>query len=355
MNYLHERTLLNVILSNYSFYSGQIDSFRSITKNLYNDNFHVQIDGKSWVVKKCQSPIVKSRFMLSHEVQLSLMCDDFPLALLEQTKTKSSFVVIDGVFYTVHRWVAGCHLSPLKKNSLITNNVVKEIASSLARMHLIVNKGSFVAQDEFNTVSWSSLFNKAINQCHNIEKKSLLHFSLIRKLRYKRHKSEFENWIVDRFPFFVKIANELVKDSFVKSYVTSDVKIPVHNDINWENIIFDNNCQLTAFIDFDNLIYAPRLYEVGAATVVITGADKLKVETFIDAYDRAFGVVSPRSLVYVSMLIKSLSSILFSINSFLKMDVGNPKMLIGWCYYLDNSFMSLLTDHTFGLTCLTDS
>ncbi|WP_321371045.1 phosphotransferase [uncultured Desulfuromusa sp.] len=345
MTSVFERSELDKILNNYLFYSGSVDSFQKIPQGLYNNNYRIKIGKLSWVIKFYPSSANNSRTKLSHQLQSTLYDNGFPLAKLETTKDQSFFVEKDDSFYTVHQWVEGKHLSPLTDSNLITNAAVTQIACSLAKMHRIVSSTSFVPPDEINAIHWERLFSKSIEQCSSLMHRRSWHFSRFNSLKLKWRKSNFDGWIIDRLPFFLEIAKKLNDEIFHEDVFVNGNEIPIHNDINWENIIFDSTGDLLAYIDFDNSIYADRLYEVGAAAIVISGSDELKLKVFIEAYNDAFGEVCSDRVIYAAMVIKCLNSILFSINSYLKGKIKNYQMLESWCLYLEKSLESILTCH----------
>jgi len=325
---------LSKILSHYPFYEGRIDSWIRIPQKLYNNNYCVNIDSIRWVVKCYSSSAVTERLKISHNVQLFLQKQNFPVACLETTNKGFSLVEESGQWFSVHRWVEGRQLSPFSGGTKITDATFGEVARVLAKMHLFLAAGNFGPQNEKTVMHGSLLFRRLALDGSALNRSQGCQLSSLWLLRLKQRKNQFDKWILARLPSLIIFASRLEKQ-FVNTSGFGDEVMPIHNDINWENLIFSESNNLLAVIDFDNLIFGPRICEVGAAAIVIAGPDQKRIDSFIRDYSLGFGQSCSELSIWVAMVLKCLRSIFFSIRSYLDGKAKDLQILQTWCLYLD--------------------
>ena len=100
-----DKTDLDSILKQYSFYNNKIDHFYNLPQKLTNFNSYIEIENQAWVVKRYQKNQVTQRLKLSHQIQSILFQDGFPCAKLENSRTGATFVEFNGFLYSIHRWI----------------------------------------------------------------------------------------------------------------------------------------------------------------------------------------------------------------------------------------------------------
>ncbi len=337
--------LLKELLQNYPFYQGGINEFYRIPQKLYNKNYYFKILHKAWVIKQYDKNAVNSRLYLSHKVQRQLHELGFPVAKLEITKNNKTIVEIKGAFFSIHRWVEGIQFSPVvESQNMISESIISEIATILAKFHELTPNVTLDPVSETDMISTDFLLQKTYRQCQHLQQGKGLRFSRINRLKFKVRKNDFDHWILERFPRFFNVSSRLNGFSGENIINMGDM-IFTHNDINWQNIIFNKVDKLSALIDFDNSIVGPQLYEVGAAAIVIGGPNKVNISLFLSTYFESSDSGYNEQAVKLSMIIKCLSSILYSIHMYIDKIVIDHSLLENWCCYLDDCLKLILPDN----------
>ncbi len=329
------------IFQYYPFYRGEIDDFSMIPQKLYNHNAIVTIGTSSWVLKCYPQDEFNSRLLLAHDLQLRLDEAGFPLAKLEQTKYGKTMVKLFDAVYSLHKWTEGKHLSPSVHKSEKGIEIIQKVARAIGNLHRIAAAKFKKRLADRPTITGQDIFNGVQNIGQEFLKGQGLSLSGLNKLRFKLVKSDFDRWVIKRAPELANVVGSIVNSENSNSFDLED-PIPIHNDINWENLIFSDDDELLALIDFDNVVVGPREYEVGAAAIVIAGPDNVRLQKFVEAYQEVSGFECNPEKIQLGMILKCIRSIVFSIHSYASNGVEDIEMLQDWCFYLDGCLSFLV-------------
>lgn len=333
---LFDESTLKAILSHYDFYSGKIDQFEVVPQRLTNLNARFRIDEKQRVIKRYNDRNTPQRLALSHQVQQFLTAHQFPVARLEQTHSSATLVEHGEHYYSVHEWVSGQHIDGINLHAQgkpPADDIIREVAKGLGHYHRLM-QGQFLAQERMDHDTVSAALRQPANIAVRIGQKRRREPLRTLQQKLRLHKTPLEKWLQNALDPLMRQAEQLANIDPASSPAMHEL-IVAHNDINWENLIFDDAARLRAIIDFDNAAILPRLFEVGAAAIVIAGTHRRQRELFLDAYRQASGLDTEPSALATGMKIKCLRSMLWSALSYMQGTVADSEMLAEWCFYLD--------------------
>ncbi|MCP3670906.1 MAG: phosphotransferase [Gammaproteobacteria bacterium] len=316
------------VVSQYAFYHGTIDRFQLIPQKLSNQNAWFEIDNRRWVIKFYRTGIISNKLKLSHQLQLQLIESGFPVAKLETSTDGQTLIKTANGYYSIHRWVEGRHIHSPSINSTAPTDVIREVASMLGRFHQLgaeeAHSGELATLDK--------AFSAPAELARTQDRRRDLKPSRIFRLRIKPIKTSFDRWILQHFEQLCQQASQLAEQ--LHKLPSFREFIAIHNDINWDNLIFNDDNKLAAIIDFDNLMPFSRQYEIGAATLVIAGTDNEAVTHFLNSYRQASGLNVDNAAVMIAMRHKCVRSIIWSIHSYLGGNIEDRAALQSWCKYL---------------------
>lgn len=332
---------LRAVLSHYDFYNGTIDGLTAIPQRLTNLNARFRIGDKQWVIKRYTDSQTPEKLALSHQVQTLLAAQQFPVAHLEQTGNGKTLVALDHDFYSIHEWISGTHIDGVALQlggKAPDEALVREIAHALGRFHRLMRE--HFAETTHGTSQ--SLIEKPFHQPASLanrirEKRQAGLRRLWRKV--KPNKSAFERWLDGMDPLLAQ-ADEIALMSS-ESFRSPRDLIVAHNDLNWENLIFDDAQHLKAIIDFDNVVITHRMLEVGAACIIFTGTHAQLRQAFLETYQHSSGLDIDMYALQTGMKIKCLRSLLWSAWSYQNNNIVDEAMLLEWCTYLSNCLEGL--------------
>lgn len=310
-------------------------SVRLLAARTRHQTYLIEAGGNRWVVKRHLSPGGTDQ-PRSHRFESLLGERGFPVARIQHTPAGQTLVQEGAARYSLHAWVEGCHLSIADRDEILTDHpsLVESLATMVGTLHRI---GSELADTGGTGSSETDRLLRAPQQLTSAlgERRGPAPSRLIR-LRLRPRKSDFDRWILDSMPAVVDAAAWLESQSLS----SSDTGL-IHNDINWENLLFDEELGVQALLDFDNTIEAPRAIEVGAAAVVLVGSDLQRVDRFVAAYEEARGTAVDHRGVDQAMVLKCTRSILVSVRSYLSGEVEDTARLMQWCGHLYASLTDL--------------
>ncbi|WP_459918234.1 phosphotransferase [Desulfocicer niacini] len=322
------------VLAQYPFFKGFLDSFSLIPQKLKNNNAVFQIGERKWVIKQYDPEEINERFQLSHQFQKQIFDFGFPIPKLEVARCGDSLVREGNFFYSVHQWVSGFSLLPFMQNISVHEETILDVAQATGNLHRLSGQLFGHIKKDALSISTGFLFKKARLNTDTLFSRNGWRISFFNQLRLKFRKNEFDRWILSRLNRLSIIASKI--ESLTPSYDCYFHRmIPIHNDIGWDNLIFDKENRLLAMIDFDNLIVGPQVYELGGAAIVICGPDEAAIEKFIEVYSKISGLVFNHDAIMIAMAIKCLGSILFSLQFYANTPDHLSRYLIKWCLYLE--------------------
>lgn len=340
-----DAALLHTILANYAFYPGKLDAFEEIPQRLTNLNARFRIGDRQWVIKRYTERNAPQRLALSHEVQRYLAEQHFPVAALEITRNGTTLVQHGDDYYSVHAWVSGRHVNGLRlhqQKQAPEDAIVQEIARTLGHYHRLMTGRFLPEEDAARTEAASKALRQPAAIAERIRQKKRQQPLWNLKQKFRFNKSPLEQWLQSSLEGFLQQAEQLAVNRQIEPAAMDDL-IVAHNDINWENLIFDDAGTLRAIIDFDNVAILPRQFEVGAACIVVAGPRRAQRQLFLEAYEQASGLTVTPAALQAGMQIKCLRSLLWSAWSNMHGNVADNELLADWCYYLADCLADIST------------
>ncbi|UFU02395.1 phosphotransferase [Ruania suaedae] len=328
------------VLARYGFADSSVERVEPLTRRLKNENYRVRAGDADWVVKCHSSTPDLQRLELAQTLERRLADVGFPVAPIQQSDSGHTLVQEGGAHYSLHAWVDGRQTTIAERDRVIARHpgFVPGIATALGTMHAVAGTlprppGEPPAARADDLLTGPARASRRLRRLR--PRPPLL--SAMHMVRLKPGKSTFDRWIIGNLPGVARSADRLA----AQSLRTSPEPIAIHNDINWENLIFDEDFTLRALLDFDNAMYAPPVIEVGAAAVVLVGTQRSRVDAFLAAYEDASHRRTDRDAVELAMRVKCAQSILNSVGSHLAGRVGDPDLLASWCSHLLDSLREL--------------
>lgn len=317
-----------------------VESVRPLVSGVgRHHGLRVRADGREWVLKGHSSRRAIDRLAISHALELGLADEGFPVAELRRTASGLTLVAGEHAHYDLHGWVDGDQQAIADRDGLLARQpaVVGELARVLGRLHRIsrhLDLGDGAARGDADR-----LLRSPLASVHRLRRPSRRLLSRWQALRLKRSTSDFDRWILEVLPGIARYAERLATESIAPLVDASGMGI-VHNDLNWENLIWDERMRVRAVIDFDNAAMAPWAAEVGSAAVVLVGTDPHTVEEFVSRYEAVSGAAVDRAVVRLTMEAKCVQSILNTIVLHLDGQGATP-LRVQWCQHLYGSLGAL--------------
>lgn len=302
--------------------------------------FRVRGDRRAWVLKGHTSARSIERLALSHPLELRLSEVGFPVAPLCRSLSGATLVEDGAAQYSLHGWVDGRQIAIRERDELLARrpDVASELAVMVGRLHQVSGQQEVGASDR----RWGDadrLLTLPRLSVREIRRPGRRLFRRWHALRLNPTKSAFERWILRVLPEMASRAEWLAEQSIARGVGRADMGL-IHDDLNWENLVFDEAFRMRALLDFDNATVAPWVLEVGSAAVVLVGSDPRAVEEFVSAYEEAARMPMERDLVRVAMELKCVRSILTSIIAHLDGN-GDKSRRAMWCHHLYESLLAV--------------
>lgn len=328
------------VLSRFGIAPSTIESIRPVAPHAGNHRvLRVQTHQDDWVLKRYPAQFAMDRLIRAHLLETRLAEAGFPLAPLHRSETGETWVEEGSAQYTLRGWVDGEQVSIAQRAQLLDQHpeIVAHLGRSIGTLHRISSTTTHAAPGQ--PVHPDQLLKAPRRGVRALRRSRPPRLSRWYTLRLKRDKSHFDRWIIDILPTLSQRADYLAGLSLVGRLGQADVGL-IHNDINWENLVFDRKFCLRALLDFDNAAQAPRVFEVGAAAVVLVGTEHRLVEEFLTAYESAAAAHVDRDLVHLAMMVKCVQSIINTMTTYLN---GNTDLTLRapWAYQLHESLLIL--------------
>lgn len=337
-----ESTLAKVC-GQFGLHEVEPDRVRPLTARIRPDSFQIRADGRDWVLKRHTAGAELARLPAAHRLELHLHAVGFPVAALWRSPTGMTLLEENGVHYSLHEWITGRRFAVADRVRLNRQDpkFLGRLGSTLGSLHT-ASTAAGLRNADLPVTAVPTLLTGPAEIAHRIRRprRRIPPLSLWQQLRTQRVKNDFDEWIIGVFSDITRAADDLPLSPAAQRLQQSEI-IPIHNDINWENLLFDNDLDLVALLDFDNLCRSPRLVEVGAAAVVLAGSDHDALQQFISAYEETTRLSADREALVLAMRAKCLRSILVSISTYLRGDLTETTLLQSWCQHLHASFLEL--------------
>lgn len=328
-------------LTGFGFSPASIERVEPLPRRIKNTNFRIRADGRDWVVKAHEGVQVGQRLALAHALELRLADSNFPVAQLQRSEAGHTLVEGAGMHFSLHSWVDGQQIAIADRDRVLATypDLLRHLAQALGTLHRVAGALEHSGEDP-PIVSATRLLRSPRHTARRLARLRPPLSSTWHSLRIKRRKTDFDQWIIQAMPEIASYARQLARASLAPARHTDEIIIS-HHDINWENLIFDEEFQLLALLDFDNVMRAPRVLEVASAAVVLAGGKRSRVEAFVAAYEGVTRVQLDHDVIRLAVTMKCTQSILNSINTYLNGNVADTELLSSWCYHLYESLQEL--------------
>lgn len=294
-------------------------------------------DAQKWALKGYTTGAARERLAMAHALEARLAAAGFPVAALHAAPGGDTIVRVGPAWYALHDWVDGRHLSVLDRDGVTEAGprLVGQLGSLIATLHTTSSRIPFdgVPEDP------DRLLRAPRATLRHVRWSRRRWLSGWQRLRLKPGKSAFDWWVLDILPEIAQRADAFAETSIAARVHPWEIGL-IHNDVNWENLVLDEQLGVRAVIDFDNVVRAPWVLEVGAAAVVLVGSAPDKVEEFVSAYEDVVGHDLDRDLVRLGMELKCVRSLATSIAAHLDGRV-DPGRIAPWCHDLHDSLRAL--------------
>lgn len=319
-----------------------IESVERLVRGTNHASVRLRVDGRDLVLKSL-TPARVARVGFARAVEVELERAGFPVAPVHLSKSGSALVELEGQHYTLHAWVEGQQHAIADRGMIVAENplFLREAGRALGELHRIAESADLTGHDAPAVTGKKLLLNQryAERNLRRLRPRPPL-LSEWHMFLLKREKTDFDRWIVQAVRDAIRHATRLRDHSMAHLIDMSDT-IVIHNDINWENLIFNERHQLRAILDFDNATRAPGLVEVGAATVVLAGDEWDLVEDFVSAYEDETGRSVDRRALELAMSAKCVQSIVSSFTTHVRGQHKETEFLESWCRHLHSSMQRL--------------
>lgn len=327
-------------LEEFGYRDADVKSVERLPMGVKNLNYRVRAGGRDWVLKCHQGHGAGQRLEFSQRLELTLADAGLPVLRPTQVASGKATVETTAGLFTLHPWVEGRQISIDQRDT--THARHPDLARSLGMLIGEVHRVGLTALPSADprTVDVSSLLSGPRRTVRSIRYGRPYRFRKTLRLRLHPRRSEFGTWILRQLPSLRREAARLPTAAVAQRIDSTDVVL-AHNDVNWENLIFDDEFSVLALLDFDNAAPMPRSLDVGAAAAVLVGAAEDRLAEFLDGYVQAAGVRVDESAVLLGMRWKCLRSILFSVDAHLSDRIGDTEMVATWCRHLHECQLDL--------------
>lgn len=319
-------------------------------------SFRVRAVDADWVLKRYPGSTDLGRLERAHRWEERLAEAGFPVAPLHRSWSGSSVVTDRGGHYVMHGWVHGRQWSIADRDGILAQEprLAGDLGALVGILHRISSEDGRGAQGQAGQGGENAgggpdrlltAPRYAVRKLRRPQARPPV-LSRWRALRLRRDKSDFDRWIIQVLPDVAARARRLARHSRAYRLGPGDVGL-IHHDLNWENLIFDEELHLLALLDFDNATRGAWMIEVGSAAVVLAGTDHDLVEQFLTGYQATSPVPVDRGLVRLAMELKCVQSILNSVLVYLDGDTDTT-LREPWCRQLHTSLRELVETDTAG-------
>lgn len=320
-------------LPRFGFAPTDIDGVYRLPQRVKNVNFKVQAGGADWVLKHFPPQQNTERLRCTHALELQLADAGFPVAQLQHSTDGQTFIGDRTGYYSLHAWVKGRQISIDERERTLAehSDLVIDLGRLIGRFHRLT--AAMTTPDSIPSIEVDRMLMAPKGTARSIRRGRPPRVFKAHQLRFRLRKSEFDWWILDHLPTLYQQAERLAEMSTDGILRASDIVV-AHHDVNWENLIFGEDFEPLALLDFDNAVRLQRDIDVGLAAAVLIGPNAERLQSFLSSYADAAQHHVDSSMVAVGMQVKCARSILWSIDSYLSGRVADPTMIATWCAHL---------------------
>lgn len=322
---------LSIAADAYGFNAEAADIER-LAQRIKNMNFRIRVGQQDWILK-CHRVGAAKSLGFSQQFEVLLAAAGFPVARLRTSRDGQTLVQHREMLFTLHDWVPGQQITIDQRDSALEQHpsLTSELGDALGKLHRL---GEPLLTSALTSADAYWLLAGPRRTVTSIRRGRPPQIFKGARLRVRPRKSEFDQWILDSLPRLYRTASQLADRAVAAQLAPNDI-IVAHNDLNWENLIFDPTFRLAALLDFDNTTTLPRALDVGAAAAVLIGSATGRIDQFLASYTSASGCHVDRDLVLLGMRWKCVRSMLWSIDSYLSGRVADSRLVENWCHHLN--------------------
>lgn len=305
-------------------------------------SLRVRADGDDWVLKPYAGTVDLGRLLRAHRWEEHLAEAGFPVAPLRRSSSGESLVTDGGTSYAVHGWVQGRQVSIADRDDLLAcrPGLAGDLGAMVGTLHRISSEreegagaGADGGPDRLLRAPRHAV--RALRR----PRPRPPWVSRWRALRRQRDTTDFDRWIIQVLPEVAAQAGRLARQPLAARPGPLDTGL-IHHDLNWENLVLDEELRPCALLDFDNSTRAPWMVELGSAAVVLAGTDRHLVEQFLNGYQSRSPFTIDPGLVRQAMELKCVQSILNSVLVYLDGDTDTT-LREPWCRQLHAALVDL--------------
>jgi Ser/Thr protein kinase RdoA (MazF antagonist) len=288
---------------------------------------HVRQGDHDFVIKMFdpRRPAARMRFAL--QFQAALQAAGVPCPGLLRTPDGDLGAVIEGNTYFVQRWCSGRRFTVDSATDAERTERRRQVGQLIGAMHAAAattaaaatpSGASRTPRDEIlglarleSGLPWQRL--GAVGRA--------VWFSL-------KENGDFGREIQAAIPRLIAAREQLQASGMASDPRTQEL-IPVHGDINFENILFDGP-RLSAIVDFDNALVSSRALDVGTAMAVIC-EQRADEAAFLAGYEAGYGGARPEAdVLRAGVQLRLVRSLSYQIIEYTHRRATSPEQARWW-------------------------
>ncbi len=309
-------------------------AWAALPRGLKARAYRVTTQEGSWLLK-WHPARAESLLQRSHEVVRALVEAGFPAPAVRVSPRGESLVTTPAGLFSLQAWVEGMQVSIAEREETFAR--WPELATTLGRVVGDLHRLAAPAMEWGGAPADPERLLAGPRATVGSIKHGPPHrFRKLARVRLRRPRTEFDDWLLSRLPDLAARARGLAAPR-TRDLIDGADEVLGHNDWNWENLILDGHGGVAAVVDYDNVARLPRALEVGAAAVVLVGADPARLEAFLDGYAQGSQVAVSPQAARVGMQWKCVRSSLWSVDSYLSGRARDTDMLLTWCTHLEEA------------------
>lgn len=238
---------------------------------------------RNWVLGLLPPQQNTERLRCTHALELQLADARFPVAQLQHSTDGQTFIGDRTGYYSLHAWVKGRQISIDERERTLAehSDLVIDLGRLIGRFHRLT--AAMTTPDSIPSIEVDRMLMAPKGTARSIRRGRPPRVFKAHQLRFRLRKSEFDWWILDHLPTLYQQAERLAEMSTDGILRASDIVV-AHHDVNWENLIFGEDFEPLALLDFDNAVRLQRDIDVGLAAAVLIGPNAERLQSFLSSY-----------------------------------------------------------------------
>jgi len=285
------------LIKNYDI--GNFISFKKTEKGVVNHNLVITTTKGKFILRCAHKDRKINELLFEHEFLRQLKSHNFPYKIPypHTANNRKSIVKFKGRYFWLYDFIEGSTL-------LLNKEKIKQVARMMATMHRIVPDIKIKPKKKRPNPSQIGWLIKSLKK------------SKIQAIK-KRNKDEKDIFYIKNSDRIISILKSLKFSGY-----SSLPRMPIHSDINYENILFRKG-KLVGIIDFDNWQIDTRINDITAFIAYEcrnlnrkNGLDLSLLKAFFNEY-RKYNKISRKEIRFIPVIAASLYSDAF-----------------WWCYHI---------------------